>query len=235
LPICGASANRQANQQASQQVAPPDFTADRAKALALTPVSRETTARLDQFVALLKDWQRHTNLIAASTEATLWTRHIADSLQLLALAPSARTWVDLGSGGGFPGLVIACALADLPGNKSVHLIESNQKKAAFLREAARVTGAPAQIYAERIADFVPHAPQHIDIVTARALAPLPKLLADAYPLLKTGAKGLFPKGQDVAAELTEASKCWTIQSSLVPSRTDSRSGIIVVTRVEPKT
>ena len=217
-------------------MAPPDLAADRAKALALTPVSRETTGRLDQFVAVLMDWQRRTNLIAASTESTVWTRHIADSLQLLALAPAARIWVDLGSGGGFPGLVLACALADLPEHQraQVHLIESNIKKAAFLREAARITGAPAEIHMERIAGFVRHVPARIDIVTARALAPLPKLLAEAYPLLKTGAKGLFLKGQDVAAELTEASKCWTIQASLVPSRTDSRSSIVVVTRVAPR-
>jgi 16S rRNA (guanine527-N7)-methyltransferase len=217
-------------------VALPDLAADRAKALALTPVSRETTARLDQFVAVLMDWQQRTNLIAASTESTLWTRHIADSLQLLALAPTARIWVDLGSGGGFPGLVLACALADLPEHQKaqVHLIESNTKKAAFLREAARMTGAPAEIHMERIVDFVRHAPPRIDIVTARALAPLPKLLAEAYPLLKTGAKGLFLKGQDVAVELTEASKCWTIQASLVPSRTDSRSSIVVVTRAAPR-
>jgi 16S rRNA (guanine527-N7)-methyltransferase len=217
-------------------VAPPDLAADRAKALALTPVSRETRARLDQFVTVLMDWQQRINLIAASTESTLWTRHIADSLQLLALAPAARTWVDLGSGGGFPGLVLACALADLPEHQKahVHLIESNTKKAAFLREAARITGAPAEIHAERIADFVRRAPARIDIVTARALAPLPKLLAETYPLLKTGAKGLFPKGQDATTELTEASKCWSIQASLVPSRTDSRSSIVVVTRVAPK-
>jgi 16S rRNA (guanine527-N7)-methyltransferase len=218
-------------------VALPDLAADRAKALPLTPVSRETTARLDQFVAVLMAWQQHTNLIAASTESTLWTRHIADSLQLLALAPAARIWVDLGSGGGFPGLILACALADLPEDRKaqVLLIESNTKKAAFLREAARITGAPAEIHMERIADFVRHAPPRIDIVTARALAPLPKLLVEAYPLLKTGAKGLFLKGQDVAAELTEASKCWTIQASLVPSRTDPRSSIVVVTRAVPKT
>lgn len=217
-------------------MAPLDLAADRAKALALTRVSRETTARLDQFVAVLMDWQQRTNLIAASTESTLWTRHIADSLQLLTLAPTARIWVDLGSGGGFPGLVLACALADLPEHQKaqVHLIESNTKKAAFLREAARMTGAPAEIHMARIADFVRHAPPRIDIVTARALAPLPKLLAEAYPLLKTGAKGLFLKGQDVAAELTEASKCWTIQASLVPSRTDPRSSIVVVTRAAPR-
>jgi len=167
------------------------------------------------------------NLIAPSTELTVWTRHIADSLQLLDLAPGAKIWVDLGSGGGFPGLVIACALADTPGAQ-VHLIESNGKKAGFLREAARITGAAAAIHAERIAEFVKHAPEHIDVVTARALAPLNKLLAEASPLLKTGTTALFPKGQDVAAELTAAAKCWKIQPSLVPSRTDPNARIVVV-------
>lgn len=206
---------------------------DRANALALIPVSRETVARLDRFVAILQDWQKHTNLIAASTEPKLWTRHIADSLQLLALAPEGRIWVDLGSGAGFPGLVIACALADSPGAQ-VHLVESTLKKAAFLREAIQATGAPAAVHAERIADFVKHAPDRIDIVTARALAPLPKLFDVAYPLLKTGARGLFLKGQDVGIELTEAAKCWNIQATLVPSRTDPRSRIIVLDAIEPR-
>ena len=128
----------------------------------------------------------------------LWTRHIADSLQLLDSAPHAEVWVDLGSGGGFPGIVIACALADTEGAQ-VHLVESNGKKATFLREAVQVDGAPAIVHALRIEDFVDNAPESIDVVTARALAPLPKLLALAYPLLKKGALGLFPKGQDVAS------------------------------------
>jgi 16S rRNA (guanine527-N7)-methyltransferase len=214
-------------------VAQPELSADRARALALTPVSRETAERLDRFVAMLLQWQQRLNLIARSTEATVWTRHVADSLQLLALAPAARTWVDLGSGAGFPGLVIACALAETPGAQA-HLIESTQKKANFLREAARATGAPALVHAMRVADFIKEAPP-IDVVTARAFAPLDKLLAEAYPLLKRGAKGLFPKGQDVGAELTEAAKCWNIQSTLMPSRTDPNAGIIVVHSVEPKT
>jgi 16S rRNA (guanine527-N7)-methyltransferase len=208
------------------QVASPDLAADRSRGLALTPVSRETEARLDRFVTLLLQWQQHTNLIAPSTEPIIWTRHIADSLQLLDLAPNAKIWVDLGSGGGFPGLVIACALADEPGVQ-VHLVESIGKKAAFLREAVRVCEAPALIHAERIADFVKHAPPRIDVVTARALAALTKLLGEASPLLKKGAVGLFPKGQDVAAELTDAAKCWKIQMSLVPSRTDPKARIVV--------
>lgn len=209
-----------------------DLSKDRAEALALTPVSRETLKRLDRFVAILQAWQQRINLIAPSTEAKIWTRHIADSLQLLALAPQAQTWVDLGSGGGFPGLVIACALADVRGAR-VHLVESNSKKAAFLREAARATAAPAEVHAVRIEDFVESFDAPVDVVTARALAPLAGLLTAAYPLLKSGAIGLFPKGQDVASELTQAAKCWSIQSSLVSSLTEPRGRIIRITRIEP--
>jgi 16S rRNA (guanine527-N7)-methyltransferase len=217
-------------------VVQPDLAADRARALALTPVSRETTARLDRFAALLLERQQRRNLIAPSTELIVWTRHFADSLQLLALAPAARIWADLGSGAGFPGIVIACALADSPDiwAPQVHLVESVGKKAVFLREAVQVTGAPATVHHERIADFVLQAPDRVDVVTARALAPLTKLLAEAYPLLKKGALGLFPKGQDVEAELTAASKCWTINATLVPSRTDPKARIVVVTGAEPK-
>ena len=211
----------------------PDLSADRAQALALTPVSRETLHRLDRFVATLLAWQRRMNLVASSTEATLWTRHVADSLQLLALAPEARTWADLGAGGGFPGVVIACALADIPG-AHVHLVESSSKKASFLREAVRATGVPATVHARRIEDFVKNAPVPIDVVTARALAPLPKLLVLTYPLLKTGTLGLFPKGQDVARELTEVAKCWKIQASLSPSRTDPKAQVVIVRGLEPK-
>ena len=214
-------------------MARPDLTVDRARALALVPVSRETAARLDRFVALLLDWQGRINLIAASTVSTLWTRHIADSLQLIAIAPKACKWADLGSGGGFPGLPIACALAE-QGSAEVHLIESNKKKAAFLREAVRVTTAPAVVHADRVADFAERFRGELDAVTARALAPLPELLSIAYPLLKRGGQGLFPKGQDVEAELTQATKCWSIQASLVPSRTDPKSRVVVIRRAKPK-
>jgi 16S rRNA (guanine527-N7)-methyltransferase len=214
-------------------VARSDLTADRARALALVAVSRETTARLDRFAALLLDWQSRMNLIAASTMPTLWTRHIADSLQLLAIAPQARKWADLGSGAGFPGVPIACALADQDSTE-VHLIESNKKKAAFLREAVRITGAPAVVHAERVADFARTFRGGLDAITARALAPLPELLSIAYPLLKSGAQGLFPKGQDVEAELTQATKFWSIQATLVPSRTDPKSRIVVIRGATPK-
>ncbi len=224
---------RPASHRAHVRLSPESLSADRDRALDLTPVSRETTERLDRFVATLLAWQQRVNLIARSTEAVLWTRHIADSLQLLPLAPEAKVWADLGAGAGFPGLVIACALADRTGAE-VHLVESNGKKAAFLREAAHATGAPVIVHQMRIEEFVEKAVQTFDVVTARALAPLPKLLTMAYPLLKKGTLGLFLKGQDVGSELTEAAKCWRVQSSLVQSRTDVRGQIVVVRGLAPK-
>ena len=209
----------------------PELAADRCRALALTPVSRETLDRLDRFVAVLLEWQQRMNLIASSTEPKLWTRHVADSLQLLALAPTARVWVDLGSGGGFPGLVIACALAETPG-AMVHLIESNGKKAAFLREAVRLTGAAAIVHQARIEQMMTTFNESVDVITARAVAPLADLLALSEPLLKRGAQALFPKGQDVEAELTQATKYWNIEATLVPSLTDPRGRIVSVQRAQ---
>jgi 16S rRNA (guanine527-N7)-methyltransferase len=200
---------------------------DRAQALALTPVSRETLERLDRFVALLLQWQARIHLIAPSTVAQIWTRHIADSLQLLPLMPEAKIWCDLGSGGGFPGMVIACALAEQPGAQ-VHLVESNSKKAAFLREAQRLTAAPANVHCVRAEKFVDSAPHGIEVVTARALASLKVLLDLSAPLLQAGAQGLFLKGQDVEVELTEASRYWSIETTLVPSKTDPKGRIVVI-------
>ncbi|HXL29864.1 MAG TPA: 16S rRNA (guanine(527)-N(7))-methyltransferase RsmG, partial [Bradyrhizobium sp.] len=163
------------------------FAADKTAALALTPVSRETEARLDRYVDLLLQWQAKTNLVAPSTLPTLWTRHIADSLQLLALAPAAKVWVDLGSGGGFPGVVLACALAETSG-AMLHLVERNAKKAAFLREALRVTGARGMVHLTEIGDTVDRITGPVDCVTARAVAPLNKLIGFAEPLVRKGAK-----------------------------------------------
>jgi 16S rRNA (guanine527-N7)-methyltransferase len=209
----------------------PDLSHDRAGALALTPVSRETAGRLDRFVTLLLRWQKTTQLIAPSTIPTLWTRHIADSLQLLDLAPVAKIWVDLGTGGGFPGLVIACALCGVPGAQ-VHLIESKAKKAAFLREAVAVTESPAVVHGIRMEKFVESFAGRPDIVTARAVSPLNLLLGQCLPLLKQGTVGLYPKGQDVEAELTEASKYWKMTADLVPSRTDARARIVMIRALE---
>jgi 16S rRNA (guanine527-N7)-methyltransferase len=205
--------------------------ADKAAALALTPVSHETEARLDRYVALLLEWQAKTNLVAPSTLPNLWTRHIADSLQLLALAPDAQIWVDLGSGGGFPGVVLACALAERPG-AMVHLVERNTKKAAFLREALRVTASPGAVHLADIGDSVDRIAGPIDCVTARAVAPLHQLIGFAEPLVKRHAKALFLKGQDVEEELTEATKYWNIRPQLHSSRSGGHGWIVELTQIE---
>ena len=208
-----------------------DLAADKADALKLTPVSRETLKRLEIFVDLLLQWQKKTNLISPATIPNLWTRHVADSLQLIDLAPEAKTWVDFGSGGGFPGIPVACVLADQPGAK-IHLVESNGKKAAFLREAIRATGVPAVVHARRIEDCGDSFGDKIDVVSARALAPLKILCDQAFPLIAKGAAGLFSKGQDVVAELTDAAKYWRIEANTVPSRTSPEGCIVVVSSLE---
>jgi len=204
---------------------------DKAAALALTPVSRETEARLDSYVSLLVEWQAKTNLISPSTLPQLWTRHIADSLQLLDLAPSARSWLDFGSGGGFPGVVLACAMAEHDG-AAVQLVERNAKKAAFLREALRVTGASGSVILADIGDCVDSLQVPVDCVTARAVAPLHMLLGFAEPLVRRGAKALFLKGQDVESELTEATKYWNIEPVLHPSRTGGHGWIVELNAIE---
>jgi 16S rRNA (guanine527-N7)-methyltransferase len=209
----------------------PILESDRAAALALTPVSQETAARLDCYVALLLEWQAKTNLVAASTLPHLWTRHISDSLQLLALVPLAKTWVDLGSGGGFPGVVLACALAETP-DAMVHLVERNAKKAAFLREALRVTNSPGTVHLTDIGDSVDRITGPVDCVTARAVAPLHQLIGFAAPWVSRGAKALFLKGQDVEAELTEATKYWSITPRLHSSRTGGQGWIVELDHIE---
>jgi 16S rRNA (guanine527-N7)-methyltransferase len=194
-------------------------------------VSTDTVARLDRFVDLLLRWQRRTNLVAPSTVPLLWTRHVADSLQLLELVESPALkpgiWLDLGSGGGFPGVVIACALADIKGTQ-VHLVESNLKKAAFLREAIRETGAPGIVHAARIESLTTLNEMNVDYVTARALAPLPDLLEMVAPFVKRGAKALVLKGQDIDQELTDSTKRWHIEAETVPSRTSNAGRILII-------
>lgn len=212
----------------------PALAAGRDRVLADFHVSRETAARLDSYVRLLFEWQARMNLVARSTLPQVWTRHVADSLQLLDLAPAARHWLDLGSGAGFPGLVIACALADTPGAE-VQLVESTGKKCAFLREVASVTGAPATVHNVRIEDYVDRLKNPVDVVTARALAPLHILCGYVAPLVKRGAQALLLKGQDVDAELTEASKYWKMDATLEHSKTDPHGRIVVIRRLQRRT
>lgn len=171
------------------------------------------------------------NLISYSTLGSIWTRHVADSLQLLPLGTPGLRWVDLGSGAGFPGLVIACALADTPG-AHVHLIESTKRKAAFLAEVADTLHLPVTVYPDRIEDVLAALANSIDVVTARALAPLEKLLGYAAPALERGVKGLFMKGQNVEAELTRAKQSWHIDYDLVASQTDLSGRIVIISRAK---
>lgn len=205
--------------------------ADRRQALAAFHISSGTATRLTRYAELLQQWQAKTNLVAPSALPVLWTRHIADSLQLLELAPDARVWVDFGSGGGFPGVVLACALAEVDG-AMVHLVERNAKKAAFLREAIRVTGARGSVHLADIEDFVDSFDGPVDCVTARALASLNVLVGFTEPLVKRGAKALFLKGQDVESELTEATKYWKLAYRLHPSRTSAQGWVAEIDEIE---
>ncbi|MCA1951934.1 MAG: 16S rRNA (guanine(527)-N(7))-methyltransferase RsmG [Hyphomicrobiales bacterium] len=193
-------------------------------------VSRETRARLEGFVTLLRQWQSRINLVAPEALPELWSRHVADSLQLHMLKPAARTWLDLGSGGGFPGLVLACVLADLPDGE-IHLVESNRKKAAFLQYVVSHLALPARIHARRVEDVVTRLPIP-EIVTARALAPLDVLLDYTIPLLKSGAVGLFPKGREHARELTEAMDRWHLSYRLHESATDPAARLVEIISAE---
>jgi 16S rRNA (guanine527-N7)-methyltransferase len=200
---------------------------DRMRALALTPVSRETGERLDILVQLVAKWQRIKNLVSSNALDTLWTRHIADSLQLIDLVPDARNWLDLGSGGGFPGLVVAAALAEKPG-AGVILVESNARKCAFLREAARAMSVPVTVIQSRLEAVIDGHVGKVDVVSARALAALPELVGWTHKLLTTGTVGLFPKGLDLDRELTLTAKCWSISSSIHNSLTDPSGRILLV-------
>ena len=198
---------------------------DRQRALGLIGVSRETAERLATLVDELRRWQSVKNLVGRGTLDRIWTRHIADSAQLLEQAPGARTWLDLGSGAGFPGLVLAILLRDEPGAE-VHLVESNGRKCAFLRHATRLTGAAAVVHEARLETVVPKFTGKVDVVTARALAPLADLIAWTRPLLQNGAVGLFPKGREAEAELTEAAESLTFAAQVKPSRTSSNGRIL---------
>lgn len=191
---------------------------------ARVPVPPETLERLEAHRALLSRWAARINLVGPAELAHYWTRHALDSAQLVAHAPEARRWVDLGSGAGFPGLVVACLLAGVEG-AVVLLIEPSQKRAAFLREAVRATGAPARVIAAT-AESALQSPPDCDVVTARALAPLERIIELAHPILARGAVGLFPKGADAEAELAEARGRWSFQAQLLPSLSDPRGRIV---------
>lgn len=193
-------------------------------------VPRETFERLELLERELRRWQAIKNLVGPATLDQIWERHIVDSLQLLGLAPDAKLWLDLGSGAGFPGLVLAIAGAEK--GLKVHLVESNSRKCAFLRHIVRLTGATATVHEARLETVVPGFIGRADVVSARALAALAQLLDWTAPLLNAGTIGLFPKGRDAEIELTEARKQWTFEAETLPSSTDSSARILRITSIE---
>lgn len=193
---------------------------------AATLVSRETREAIETHLNMLETWAPRINLVGPGELADYWKRHALDSAQLVAQAPAALKWIDLGSGAGFPGLIVACCLKGRAG-ASVTLVEANAKKAAFLREAIRATGAPAQVLnvrAEALADD----PTSYEVITARALASIDRIIDLAAPILQRGATGLFLKGEGVEAELEEAAKRWRLDVQLIPSASDPGGRIVRV-------
>lgn len=203
-------------------------------------VSRETMDRLKIYADLLKLWQAKINLVSPKTMDEVWHRHFADSAQLLSLAPAnVNSWVDVGSGAGFPGVVLAILLAESGGKPKsavVALVESDGRKAAFLREVARQTMISVDICNERIelstnCDRI----RHKEIYSARAFAPLTRLFRDIYPLFSASSTGLFLKGRTVDEEIEEAQKLWKFDVQLVESVTDPDGRIVVVRNLNAKT
>ena len=187
-------------------------------------VSRETLARLEAYVELLRRWQRAINLVGPATLGDPWRRHIVDCGQLWRhVPPGSRRLADLGSGAGLPGLVLA-----IMGAPEVHLLESDQRKAAFLREAARTCAAPVTVHAGRI-EAIPGLVA--DVVTSRALAPLASLLALAERHVHPGTTCLLLKGRTAASELTDAARHWTMDASSVPSLSDAEGRVLIVRNI----
>jgi 16S rRNA (guanine527-N7)-methyltransferase len=193
-------------------------------------VPHETVERLETYAGLLRQWQKAVNLVAPATLDEVWQRHFADSAQLTALAPTARNWLDLGTGAGFPGLVIAIMTANHQ-NRSVHLVESNSRKCAFLQEVARRTGVSVVIHEGRIEDAARGGRVgEVDVVTARALAPLDRLLALAEGFFSDRTVGLFLKGREASREMEGAAGLARFSFRQIPSRVHGEGSIIEVRR-----
>ena len=199
---------------------------DAASFAAATGATPAQVADLETFLALLTEWNEKMNLVGPSALAEFWGRHAFDSAQLLALEPDALTWADLGAGAGFPGLVLAILLKGREGAQ-VHLVESMAKRCRFLSEVSAALALPTTVHNMRAENLS----LTVDIVTARACAPMTRLLEFARPCLKKGATGLFLKGQDVEAELADASKHWNFKAELLPSR--SGAGQVVKLKGTP--
>ena len=198
-------------------------------------ISRETRDRLVTYANLLRRWQKTINLVAPSTLDDVWHRHFTDSAQLWKFRPSdAQKWLDLGSGAGFPGLVLAILGAEKAATHHI-LVESDSRKAAFLREVARATGITVDILCMRIENPETRVKiSSVDCITARALAPLPRLLEVAAPYFKSSTLAMFLKGRDVAAEIEQAVQDWRFDYALEPSVTDEDARVVLLKALKPK-
>jgi 16S rRNA (guanine527-N7)-methyltransferase len=194
----------------------------------LHSVSRETRERLQIYHDLLLRWQKVKNIVSRTGIDDIWLRHFADSAQIFNEGRGAGDWVDMGSGGGFPGLVIAILMTEVDTGAVVHLVDSDHRKCAFLREVSRETHAPTIVHCARIEDTAPEL-SDIGVVTARALASMQKLITFSKPLLKKGVKGIFLKGQDIDRELIDVPKCSMLKIEMKPSKTDPNGRIVIVT------
>ena len=193
-------------------------------------VSRETFAALQALEALVRRWNPAINLVSKTTLPDLWSRHVVDSAQIFAFRPKgARTWVDLGSGGGFPGLVVAVLARELSPEMSVTLVESDLRKATFLRQAAQSLGLVVDVRSQRI-ESLPNL--HADVVSARALAPLADLVGYAARLLRPGGTAIFPKGARFAEELAAARSAWDFDVDTRPSLSDGEAAILVIRNIQ---
>ncbi len=204
---------------------------DKAAAIALCPSLAEAADDLEAYEALLRTWQPRINLVSGPTLEALWTRHFADSAQLFENFPNVSRWADLGSGAGFPGMVLAILLKPRAG-AVVHLMESDQRKAAFLRAVSRETGAPAIVHVGRIESELPPLIGQIEGICARALAPLPRLVDWSRELLLKNAIGVFLKGEDWRGELTGLTAESSFQTRNIVSRTNAAARIIVVEKAD---
>lgn len=197
--------------------------ADAASFQAATNATPAQLADLERFLGLLTDWNGRMNLVGPSTLADFWNRHAYDSWQLLPRALEARTWADLGAGAGLPGVVLAVFLKDQPGAE-IHLVDSLAKRCRFLAEVTAELGLPARVHNARAESLA----LSVDVVTARACAPMTKLFGYALPYLQRGATGLFLKGEGAEGELDAAAEAWTFDAELSPSQSDSRGRVVTV-------
>ncbi|HTK35985.1 MAG TPA: 16S rRNA (guanine(527)-N(7))-methyltransferase RsmG [Caulobacteraceae bacterium] len=194
---------------------------------AATGAGAAQMADLERYRVLLETWNQRINLVGPSALAGFWLRHAYDSAQLLKIAPEARVWADLGTGAGLPGVVLAILLKDAPGSH-VHLVESLAKRCRFLDEVVSTLALPATVHRARAEDL---RLTGIDVVTARACAPLPRLLEYAHPVLRGGVRGLFLKGRDAEAEVAEARRMWRFEVELIPSLSDPSGRVVSIKRL----